>query len=130
MLQPSMFAGVADQAATIKLRQMGVNVRDGLATDRAIDEIWKAVDSDVVRPMIVRGRPREIIRLDPAITKPIPTLRFMFLRPSNPRPFTKSRDGSVLVLHHLGLPGDIDSKIDAQTDAHAAACLRRLDAAC
>jgi hypothetical protein len=59
MLQPSMFAGVADQAAIIKLRQMGVNVRDGLATDRAIDEIWKAVDSGVVRPMIVRGRPRE-----------------------------------------------------------------------
>jgi hypothetical protein len=84
MLQPSMFAGVADQAAIIKLRQMGVNVRDGLATDRAIDEIWKAVDSGVVWPMIVRGRPREIIRLDPAITKPIPTLRFMFLRPSNP----------------------------------------------
>jgi hypothetical protein len=55
MLQPSMFAGVADQAAIIKLRQMGVNVRDGLATDRAIDEIWKAVDSGVVWPMIVRG---------------------------------------------------------------------------
>jgi hypothetical protein len=84
MLQPSMFAGIPDQAAVTKLRQMGVNVRDGLATDRAIAEIWKAVDSGVVRPMIVRGRPREVIRFDPAITKPIPTLRIMFLRPSNP----------------------------------------------
>jgi hypothetical protein len=129
MLQPSMFAGVADQAAIIKLRQMGVNVRDGLATDRAIAEIWKAVDSGVVRPMIVRSR-----RLSDSILRSQNRFRLCvegscFSGHQTP-PFTKSRDGSVLVLHHLGLPGDRDSKIDAQTDAHAAACLRRLDAAC
>jgi len=90
MLQPSMFAGVPDQAAVIGLRQMGVDVRDGLATDRAIAEIWKAVDSGTVRPVVVGGRPRRIVRLDPAITKQIPILRsprgrgFTFLRPSNP----------------------------------------------
>jgi hypothetical protein len=90
MLQPSMFAGVPDQAVVIRLRQTGVNVRDGLATDRAIAEIWEAVDSGTVRPMVVGGRPRRIFRLPPDITKQIPTLRsargrgFTFLRPSNP----------------------------------------------
>jgi hypothetical protein len=90
MLQPSMFAGIPDQAAVTKLRQIGVNARDGLATDRAIAEIWNAVDSGAVRAMLVGGRPRRIVRLDPAITKQIPILRsprgrgFTFLRPSNP----------------------------------------------
>ncbi len=90
MLQPSMFAGVPDEAAVTKLRQMGVNVSDGTAMNRAIAEIWKAVDSGTVRPMVVGGRPRRIIRLNSAITKQIPTLRsvrgrgFTFLRPSNP----------------------------------------------
>jgi hypothetical protein len=90
MLQPSMFAGKPDQAAVTKLRQIGVNARDGLATDRAIAEIWNAVDSGAVRAMLVGGRPRRIVRLDPAITKQIPILRsprgrgFTFLRPSNP----------------------------------------------
>jgi hypothetical protein len=90
MLQPSMFAGVPDQVVVIKLRQKGVNVKDGLATDHAIAEIWKAVDSGTVRPMVVGGRPRRIIRLPPDITEQIPTLRsprgrgFTFLRPSKP----------------------------------------------
>jgi hypothetical protein len=90
MLQPSMFAGVPDQAVVTRLRQMGMNVRDGLATDRAITEIWNAIDSGAVRAMVVCGRPRRIVRLDPAITKQIPILRsprgrgFTFLRPSNP----------------------------------------------
>jgi hypothetical protein len=67
-----------------------MNVRDGRATDRAIAEIWNAVDSGVVRAMVVGGRPRRIVRLDPAITKHIRILRsprgrgFTFLRPSNP----------------------------------------------
>jgi hypothetical protein len=90
MLQASMFGGVPDQEAVIGLRQMGVNVRDGSATDRAVGEIWKAVDSGTIRPMVVGGRPRRIIRLPPDITEQIPTLRsprgrgFTFLRPSNP----------------------------------------------
>jgi hypothetical protein len=90
MLQPSMFAGIPDQSAVTKLRQIGVNVKDGLATDRAIAEIWNAVDSGAVRAMVIGGRPRRIVRLDPAITKQIPILRnprgrgFTFLRPSNP----------------------------------------------
>jgi hypothetical protein len=88
MLQLSMFAGLPDQAAVIRLRKMGVNVRDGSATDSAIAEIWKAVDSGTIRPMVVGGRPRRIIRLPPDVTEQIPTLRsprgrgFTFLRPS------------------------------------------------
>jgi hypothetical protein len=55
MLQASMFGGVPDQEAVKSLRRTGVNVRDGLATDRAIDEIWKAVDAGSVRAMVVGG---------------------------------------------------------------------------
>jgi len=89
MLQPSMFGGTPDKPSVVRLRQMGVNVSDGMATDRAIAEIWKAVDSCTVRPMVIGGRRRRIIRLTPAITKQIPSLRsprgrgFTFLRPSN-----------------------------------------------
>jgi hypothetical protein len=127
MLQPSMFAGVPDPAVVIRLRQTGVNVRDGLATDQAIAEIWKAVDSGTIRPMVVGGRRRRIVRLDPATTKQIPTLRsprgrgFTFLRPSNP------------AFHQLAgwfgpdlsnIPGDRDSKIGAKTDTDAPAGIR------
>ena len=89
MLQPSMFGGTPDKPSVVRLRQMGVNVSDGMATDRAIAEIWKAVDSCTVRPMVIGGRRRRIIRLTAAITKQIPSLRsprgrgFTFLRPSN-----------------------------------------------
>jgi hypothetical protein len=90
MLQPSMFGGTPDQPSVVRLRQMGENVGDGMATDRAIAEIWKAVDSRTVRPMVIGGPRARIIRLTPAITKQIPNLRsprgrgFTFLRPSNP----------------------------------------------
>jgi len=89
ILQRSMFAGVPDQAAVIRFREMGMNVRDGAARDRAIEEIWKAVDLGTVRPMIIGGRPRRIVRLSPAMTEQIPTLRsprgggFTQLRPRN-----------------------------------------------
>jgi len=89
MLQPSMFGGIPDKPPVVRLRQMGENVSDGMATDRAIAEIWKAVDSCTVRPMVTGGPRRRIIRLTPSITKQIPKLRsargrgFTFLRPSN-----------------------------------------------
>jgi hypothetical protein len=89
MLQPSMFGGTPDKPSVVRLRQRGVNVSDGMATDRAIAEIWKAVDSCIVRPMVIGGPRRRVMRLTPAITKQIPKLRsprgrgFTFLRPSN-----------------------------------------------
>ena len=57
---------------------------------RANAEVWKAVDEGVLRALAIGGRPRRILRLDPELTKMIPTLRsprgrgFTFLRQSNP----------------------------------------------
>jgi hypothetical protein len=44
-----MFGGIPDKPPVVRLRQMGENVSDGIATDRAIAEVWKAVDSGAVR---------------------------------------------------------------------------------
>jgi hypothetical protein len=90
MLLPAMYAGVPDLATVVSLRKKGTDVKDGAAMDRAVAELWKAVDEDSLRPMAIGGRPRRIERLDAAITKQIPTLRnargrgFTFLRQSNP----------------------------------------------
>jgi hypothetical protein len=89
-LLPAMYGGVPDLPIVTSLRQEGIDVRDGPATDRAVAELWKAVDEGILRPMAIGGRPRRIERLDAAITKQIPTLRnprgegFTFLRQSNP----------------------------------------------
>jgi hypothetical protein len=90
MLLPAMYAGVPDLPAVTSLRQKGLDVRDGQAMDRAIAELWTAVDEGLLRSMAIGGRPRRVIRLDAAFTKRIPTLRnprgrgFTFLRQSNP----------------------------------------------
>jgi len=89
-LLPAMYAGVPDLPIVTSLRQEGIDVRDGPAMDRAVVELWKAVDEGSLRPMAIGGRPRRVERLDAAITKQIPTLRnprgrgFTFLRQSNP----------------------------------------------
>jgi hypothetical protein len=89
-LLPAMYAGVPDLPIVTSLRQEGIDVRDGPAMDRAVAELWKAVDEGSLRPMAIGGRPRRVERLDAAITKQIPTLRnprgrgFTFLRQSNP----------------------------------------------
>jgi hypothetical protein len=44
MLQTAMHAGVPDLPIATKLRQEGFEVNDGPARDRAIAELWKAVD--------------------------------------------------------------------------------------
>ena len=70
-----MFAGVPDDAVVKRARQMDMDVADGGARNRAIEEIWKAVDSGIVRAMAVGGQPQRIIGLSSAITKEIPILR-------------------------------------------------------
>jgi hypothetical protein len=55
MLQPSMLGGIPDKPPVVRLREMGEYVSDGMATDRAIAEIWKAVDSGAVRAMVNRA---------------------------------------------------------------------------
>jgi hypothetical protein len=90
MLQPAMHAGVSDSSMVTKLRQEGLEVNDGSARDRAITELWKAVDKGTLRSMAIGGSPRRVIRLDARFTQSAPTLRsprgrgFTFLRPSNP----------------------------------------------
>jgi hypothetical protein len=90
VLLPAMYAGVPDLPVVSRLRKKGLDVGDGRARDRAIAEIWKAVDAGTLRALAIGGRPRRIIRLDREVTKSVPTLRsprgrgFTFLRQSNP----------------------------------------------
>jgi len=90
VLSSAMYAGVPDLPVVSQLRKEGLDVEEGRATDRAIAEIWKAVDAGTLRTLAIGGRPRRIIRLDPELTKDIPFLRsprgrgFTFLRQSNP----------------------------------------------
>ena len=90
MLQPAMYAGVPDLPIITKLRQEGIEVNDGPPIDRAVAELWKAVDKGALRSMAIGGRPRRVVRLDAQFTKGVPALRnprgrgFTFLRQSNP----------------------------------------------
>ena len=90
VLSRTIYAGVPDLPIVSKLRKNGLDVRDGQATDRAIAELWKAVDKGMLRALVIGGRPRRILRLSPELTKVIPFLRsprgrgFTFLRSSNP----------------------------------------------
>ncbi len=90
LLLPAMYAGVPDLPVVSQLRKVGLDVRDGQARDRAIAEIWKAVDAGTLRVQAIGGRPRRIVTLSPELTKSIPTLRsprgrgFTSLRQSNP----------------------------------------------
>jgi hypothetical protein len=90
MLQPAMHAGLPDSSRVAELQQKGFEVSDGTARDRAIAELWKAVDQDVLRSMAMGGSPRRIVRLDTHFTRSVPLLRsprgrgLTFLRPSKP----------------------------------------------
>jgi hypothetical protein len=90
MLLPAMYAGVPDLPIVTSLRQEGIDVTDGPAMDRAIVELWKAVDKNTLRSVAIGGRPRRVVGLDPKFTKAVPTLRtprgrgFTLLRQSNP----------------------------------------------
>jgi hypothetical protein len=89
MLQAAMHAGVPDLPIVTKLRQEGFEVNDGPARDRAIAELWKAVDKGSLRSMAIGGRPRRVVRLDAQFTRSVPALRsprgrgFTLLRQSN-----------------------------------------------
>jgi hypothetical protein len=89
LLSRAMYAGVPDLSLVSRLREEGLDVRDGQARDRAIAEIWTAVDEARLRTLAIGGRPRRIVRLDPELTKSIPGLRgprgrgFTLLRQSN-----------------------------------------------
>jgi hypothetical protein len=90
ILEQFLFAGLPEKPIVLKHRQAGLDLGDGAARDRAIAELWKAVDAHKLRAMAVGGNPRRIVRLDPAFTRQVPRLRsprgrgFTLLRPSNP----------------------------------------------
>jgi hypothetical protein len=90
ILEQSLFAGLPDKPVILRYRQAGLAVGDGTARDQAIAELWKAVDARKLHAMAFGGRPRRMVRLDPALTEQIPWLRsprgrgFTALRPSNP----------------------------------------------
>jgi hypothetical protein len=90
MLQPAMYAGVPDLPIVAKLHQEGIEVKDGSAIDRAVAELWKAVDKGTLRSMAIGGRPRRLVRLDAQFTRGVPALRasrgrgFPLLRQANP----------------------------------------------
>jgi hypothetical protein len=90
ILEQSLFAGLPDKPIILRYRQAGLAVGDGAARDQAITELWEAVDAKKLHAMAFGGRPRRMVRLDPALTKQIPWLRsprgrgFTALRPSNP----------------------------------------------
>ncbi|MEJ0092711.1 MAG: hypothetical protein WDN46_04550 [Methylocella sp.] len=89
MIAKSLYMGVEDGELVATLRQSGLNVRDGQASDAAISEIWRAADAGRLRVVGIGGNSRKIVRLDPEDLKEIPLLRsprggnFHFLRPSN-----------------------------------------------
>src|SRR3981189_996388 len=89
-IEVAMFAGTPDRAAVVKARERyGGDVGDGAASQKAVNELWAAVDAERVRPVAVGGVPRRVVKLNPALTSAIPYLRrtggFTFLRPRNPR---------------------------------------------
>jgi hypothetical protein len=90
MLEAAMFAGSPDAPAVTQLRETGVDVGEGAARNRTLDEIWKAVDEGTLQPCATGGKSRKIMKLSAAITKQIPILRspagrgFTHLRASNP----------------------------------------------
>jgi len=87
-IEVAMFAGTPDRAAVVKARERyGGDVGDGAASQKAVNELWAAVDAERVRPVAVGGVPRRLVELNPALTSAIPHLRrtggFTFLRPRN-----------------------------------------------
>src|SRR6266481_5674448 len=72
MLQPAMHAGLPDSSRVTELRQRGLEVSDGAARDRAIAELWKAVDKNTLRSRAIGGSPRRIVRLEAHFTRSVP----------------------------------------------------------
>jgi hypothetical protein len=75
MLQPAMYAGDPNLPMVTKLHQEGIEVNDGSAIDRAVAELWKAVDKGSLRSMATGGRPRRVVRLEARFTRGVPALR-------------------------------------------------------
>ena len=87
-IENAIFAGQPDRPAVLKARDEEGDVGDDEASQKAVAELWRAVDEGRLRPMAIGGQPRKVVRLPVAMTRAIPAFRqvgsFTFLRPRNP----------------------------------------------
>jgi hypothetical protein len=89
IIAAAKFAGMPDQPAVTEARLNGIDAVDGGAIDKAIAEIWRAVDKDAL-DVYAHGPGDRWFRMSGSETDDVPLLRsprgggFTFLRPGNP----------------------------------------------
>jgi hypothetical protein len=86
IIAAAKFAGMPDRDVAIDLRQKGIDVTDGKASEDAAAEIWNAVDRNQLEAHIY-GPGDRWLKMSPLETELVPLLRaprggdFTFLRP-------------------------------------------------
>jgi hypothetical protein len=89
ILESYLFSGLSERALVTELRKQGFDVADGAERNKAVAELWKAVDQSKVQAIAI-GPAAIPYALTPDQTKNLPFLRnprggnLSFLRPSNP----------------------------------------------
>jgi hypothetical protein len=89
ILESYLFSGLPEQISVAELRKQGFDVGDGTERNKAVAELWKAVDQGKVQAIAI-GPAAILYVLTPDQTKEVPFLRnprggdLSFLRPSNP----------------------------------------------
>ena len=89
ILESYLFSGLSERAFVTDLRKQGFDVADGAERNKAVAELWKAVDQSKVQAIAI-GPAAIRYALTPDQTKNVPFLRnprggdLSFLRPSNP----------------------------------------------
>jgi hypothetical protein len=89
ILETYLFSGMSERASVAELRKQGIDVADGAERNKAVAELWKAVDQGKVQAIAI-GPAAIRYSLTSDQTKNVPFLRnprggdLSFLRPSNP----------------------------------------------
>jgi hypothetical protein len=89
ILESYLFSGLPEPISVAELRKQGFDVGDGTERNKAVAELWKAVDQGKVQAIAI-GPAAILYVLTPDQTKEVPFLRnsrggdLSFLRPSNP----------------------------------------------
>src|SRR5262249_29649979 len=71
----ALYSGIPDRPVVGKLRQSGLDVTDGAATEEAISKIWAAVDNGKIQPFVIGAKRREPLRFSAEMSKEVPGLR-------------------------------------------------------
>src|SRR4051812_38732132 len=88
IIAAAKFAGTPDRDVVVDLRQIGLDVTDGRASDDATAELWNAVDRNQLDAHVYGPGDRSL-KMSPFETEQVPLLRtprgggFSFLRPGN-----------------------------------------------